>query len=1177
MTIKRMKDFRTPPIFVPLLLALLAACSSNVTKEASDEEPRRIEILFLGHDSKHHHSRAYCPILASALTNEGINITYSEDVHDLTTEYLNNFDGVLLYANHEGRHPEQEEALMDYVAAGHAFIPIHCASFCFKDSPDYVELVGGQFKGHGTEVFTAAITNPEHPAMRNVGEFSTWDETYVHDKIADDLEILMQRKDSIHLEPWTWVRNHGKGRVFYTAYGHDERTWANEGFQNLVKEGILWAVSDQARANWSAFMEGMPQLVYEDRDSIPNYEQRDPPLKYQLPLSPDQSAKLMQVPPGFKLELFASEPDIINPIAMNWDEKGRLWVIETIDYPNTVRAERTAGDDCIKILEDTDGDGRSDKVTVFARDLNIPTSLTFIHGGVLVSQAPQFLFLKDTDGDDQADVREVVIDGWGTFDTHAGPSNLQYGIDNKIYGVVGYAGFQGSIFGVDHTFRQGIYRIDLDDRRFEFLANTSNNTWGLGITEENALFASTANNTHSVFMGIPKRYLIDIKGIHTEGSKKIDGHYHMQPITQHVRQVDVFGGFTAAAGHHFYTARIFPESYWNRTAFVCEPTGGLVHIAKIDKVGAGYREVDGGNLFASADEWVSPVEAKVGPDGAVWIADWYNFIVQHNPTPRVDRGGYDALNGMGNAYINPLRDKSRGRIWRVMPRDVTVGKKKNLDINDVDDLIASLSDDNLFWRLTAQRLLVERGKVDVVEHLLKLVKDFTADEMGLNPSSLHAIWTLQGLGAASSNEQAKEVIYKALAHPSASVRKAVVQVLSSSLETHAALQEADLIRDVDAQVQLATLLHFADRPVSDVIGELLFQVSGEERFLDDSWLAQALYIAACRHRGGFLKAFQQAAPDKIQEMSNEAKKQDIDFSDTSWETMTLPQSIEDAGIQLDGIIWFRKQVNLDPDMMGRPGMISLGPIDDGDIVFVNGTKIGGLKDRPRENRQYEIPANVLVAGKNLVAVQVEDTRGSGGFVGEKDQLYIVVGNSRISLAGAWIYQVETDFSDEFSAFEKESMPEVLYRSYQDSPNAMDTMFSVNADVTEIHIKTIKNEMKYDVTEFSVQAGSTVALILENVDFMQHNLVIVQEGTQEIVGTAADALATDPKGETAGYIPDLDEVLFATDLVDPNQKVLLRFTAPSEPGDYPYICTFPGHWRIMQGVMRVLSERQETAL
>jgi hypothetical protein len=331
----------------------------------------------------------------------------------------------MIYANHEQITPEQENALLSFVEKGKGFIPVHCASFCFQNSPKYINLVGGQFLKHGTDTFTASIIKKDHFIVNSLNEFSTWDETYVHDKIAPDITVLMERVEADHHEPWTWIKEFGKGRVFYTAYGHDERTWSNPGFQQLMKEGILWAVGDEPKTKWEKFKKEIPTLVYRDAEGIPNYEKRNPAPKFQDPLSPEESAKLIQVPVGFELKLFASEPDIINPIAMEWDERGRLWVIETVDYPNTVRDDKGIGDDRIKICEDTNGDGKADKFTLFAENLNIPTSMVFSNGGIIVSQAPHFLFLKDTDGDDKADVRKVLIDGWGTFDTHAGPSNLK--------------------------------------------------------------------------------------------------------------------------------------------------------------------------------------------------------------------------------------------------------------------------------------------------------------------------------------------------------------------------------------------------------------------------------------------------------------------------------------------------------------------------------------------------------------------------------------------------------------------------------------------------------------------------------------------------------------------------------------------------------------------------------
>ena len=551
-------------------LLLITAVFSSCTRPSKNlrDDSGKLEILFLGHNSEHHNSSVYLPLLASTLSKEGISFTYTDDPNDLNPENLDKYDGLMIYANHEQITPEQESAVLNFVEKGRGFIPVHCASFCFQNSPKYIDLVGGQFKSHKTDTFTTTIINKEHPITKTLTEFETWDETYMHDKIAKDITVLMERVEGDHHEPWTWVKQSGKGRVFYTAYGHDERTWGNPGFQLLMKEGILWAVGDEAKAKWEVFRKGIPTLVYRDAEGIPNYEKRNPTPRYQDPLSPEESAKLIQVPVGFKLKLFASEPNIINPIAMEWDEKGRLWVIETVDYPNTVRDDQGVGDDRIKICEDTDGDGKADKFIVFAENLNIPTSMVFSNGGIIVSQAPHFLFLKDTDGDDKADVKKVLIDGWGTFDTHAGPSNLKYGYDNQIWGVVGYSGFDGTIAGENRKFGQGIYRFKPDVSIFEFMTNTSNNTWGLGFTENNDVFASTANNTHSVFMGIPNKAARGVEGIQFSGSSKIDGHYAMHSITDKVRQVDVFGGFTAASGHNFYTARNYPKEFWNQVALV---------------------------------------------------------------------------------------------------------------------------------------------------------------------------------------------------------------------------------------------------------------------------------------------------------------------------------------------------------------------------------------------------------------------------------------------------------------------------------------------------------------------------------------------------------------------------------------------------------------------------------
>jgi putative membrane-bound dehydrogenase-like protein len=1158
-----------------LYLLSCVALFSCGTKNNRVEGPRRIEILFLGHDSEHHNSAQYLPMLASNLLKDGINFTYTDDPNMINSETLSWYDGLMIYANHDSITADQEAALLAFVSEGKGFLPIHCASYCFRNSDRYIDLVGGQFQRHDTATFTTEIINHEHPVTHEIQPFSTWDETYFHHQLSDDREVLMERVEGDHREPWTWTKTYGEGRIFYTAYGHDERTWNNPGFQSLIKQGIAWAVGDRVREQWEAFRESIPTLTYQEVANIPNYEKRTPAPRFQEPLSPQESKTLIQVPVGFSLELFASEPDIINPIAMDWDERGRLWVIETVDYPNSVRDEEGVGDDRIKICEDTDGDGRADKFTIFADKLNIPTSLVFVNGGIIVSQAPVFLFLKDTDGDDKADVRSVIMDGWGTFDTHAGPSNLRYGFDNQIWGTVGYSGFKGNIAGKAYEFAQGFYRFPRDVSDFTFMTNTTNNTWGLGFTEDNDVFGSTANNTHSVFMGIPNETAAGVTGVPT-GSVKIDGHYAMHSVTPQVRQVDVFGGFTAAAGHSFYTARNYPSEYWNKIAFVCEPTGHLVHMARIEEDGAGFVEKDGWNLFAGADEWVSPVEAEVGPDGAVWVLDWYNFIVQHNPTPTPDRGGYEAENGPGNAYENPLRDKSHGRVWRIVNRRSKEANIKPLSMDRPDELVASLQDDNLFWRLTAQRLLVERNQEDVIPDLIKILSSNRLDDMGNAYDALHALWALDGLGVFTLGER-REVLDKALTHSAAAVRKAAIQIYARHGLTEKTLLDSRVLFDNNAHTRLEAILATRSIPSSETMGKTLYALSKESVILQDTWLAKSVYVAATTHSKGFVDAFLAEHPDFAgpgKTMPERRESKDLD--DSAWQTMNIPTRIERAGLDIDGIIWFRTTVMLPAGVSGL-AELSLGPVNDSDDTWVNGTKIGATERDISKHRIYRVPAGVLKPGKNIIAVKVQDFGGSGGIYGAPEQLYLAVGNRRFQLAGEWRFEVEREFSGgNQNPFKDIGIADLFVDNYYRTATPSDEQQSSGiAGATVITVKVIPNEMKYDLKSFTVEAGKPIELVLVNPDFMQHNLVVAKPGSLQTVGAAADKLASDPNGAGLHYVPDIPEVLFATELVDPQKTVRIQFIAPADVGDYPFICTFPGHWSIMNGVMRVVQARAST--
>ena len=772
--------------------------------------------------------------------------------------------------------------------------------------------------------------------MKGFNGFESWDETYVHHKHNTVNRIVLEERREGKLaagttaEPWTWIRTHGKGRVFYTAWGHNLDTWQQPGFHNLLERGIKWS-ANKSLANVAPFTDtkrfptprmtslqaDLPKFTFtEVGGKIPNYTpgkkwgvQGELITKMQNPVSPAESEKHYVTPEQFEMKVWASESVSANnkpyaglagkPIAMNWDHRGRLWVCETFDYPNDLQ-NPGQGRDRIRICEDTDHDGAADKFTVFATHLSIPTALVCYRGGVLVQDGQKTVFMKDTTGDDVADMRQELITGWALKDTHGGVSNFQYGVDNWIWAMQGYNDSTPVINGeTQQSFRQGFWRFAVEPgasnatapvygleggkaasertntfdahsirvSKLEFVRSTNNNTWGFGQSEEGLIFGSTANGTPSVFMPIANRYYERVKGWAPEVLNSMADSNNFSPITPNVRQVDQHGGYTAGCGHALYTARKYPKSWWNRVAFVCEPTGHLVGSFVIDRAGAGYQSTSPFNLVASNDEWAAPVMAEVGPDGNMWVLDWYNFIVQHNPTPQ----GFST--GKGNAYESELRDKKYGRVYRVvyngndgLDKATLEAADKSvlngLDPNDEPALVAALKHPTMLWRKHAQRLLIEKTSLAnaTIQSLQSLVNDPSVDSNGLNVGAIHALWVLNATKKtkliaftnAQSGANPDIELTSSMKHKSPGVRRNALLVASNNSKTLDAMVASEILKDGDPQVRLAALLKVADITESSAQliallarPDLLTQLpSGSQ---NDRWLLDAWTSAAATH------------------------------------------------------------------------------------------------------------------------------------------------------------------------------------------------------------------------------------------------------------------------------------------------------------------------------------------
>jgi len=601
---------------------------------------------------------------------------------------------------------------------------------------------------------------------------------------------------------------------------------------DLSRAAILAKLSAERKVSYEAFLAQRDAEKREKHPQVANYEKRPEPLTLQLPFSVKGSMERTQVPADCELKLFAAEPDIAKPIAFAWDERGRCWVVETRDYPHGI-SENGEGQDSIKICEDTDGDGKSDKFTIFADKLNLPTGIVFARKGIIVAAPPKFIYLEDTDGDDKADKRETIIDCWGIKDTHAQASNLHYGFDNWIYGCVGYSGIEGYVAGKKQQFSMGTYRFKADGSAIEFLHQFTNNAWGHSTNDAGDQFGGTANGAPIFFGGIPATAYPE--GSRGMTAKKINVVDTCHTITPNFRQVDVFGGYTAAAGSNFIYSDALPARFQGK-AMICEPTMKTVSLVDVQPDGAGWQALDYMNIYASSDEWNSPVHAEVGPDGAVWVADFQNFIIQHNPTPSLERGGFVATTGVGGAHENDIRDHSRGRIYRIVGKglDNWTGSIPRSPPTPTD-VLNNLESTHLYTRLNAQRQLIEAMPV-MSDGLNAKLTPMAGVE------AIHALWTLHGLGLLHVKTHQAALISK-----DAKLRRNAIRALGSDKAAQDIFFGSGVFSDPDLHTRLAAFVKLADFPTTPELQTLVKKLAADPIVKADEWLAEAAKLLGKKH------------------------------------------------------------------------------------------------------------------------------------------------------------------------------------------------------------------------------------------------------------------------------------------------------------------------------------------
>jgi len=588
-----------------------------------------------------------------------------------------------------------------------------------------------------------------------------------------------------------------------------------------------------------------------EQDSLDrDYSQELPRIK---PLSPDQAGQTFQTAPGFRVELVAAEPLVVDPVAMTFDEQGRLFVIEMRDYSEQDREHLGR----VRLLEDRDGDGRYDHSAIYAEGLSWPTAIICWDGGVYVGAAPDIYYFKDTDGDGRADVRRVVYTGFGRSNVQGLLNTFQWGLDNRIHGATSSSG-ASVVPGDDPQAQPLVLRgrdFAFDPRTGKIEATSGGAQHGMSFNNWGDKFVCS-NSDHIQAVMFEDRYVARnpyLAAPSPRVSIAADGPqadvFRASPVepwrivrtrlrAQGIVPGIVEGGgkpagyFTSATGVTIYRGDAWPRSYvgW---AVVGDVGSNLVHRKQLEQTGLEFiaRRVDQETEFVrSTDIWFRPVQFANAPDGTLYVVDMYREVIEHpHSLPPIIKKHLDLTSG-----------RDRGRIYRIVYDGApTSPASASLANADTATLVAALDRPNGWRRDTAARLLYERQDRSAIPHLEQLART------GSPEGRLHALYALAGLEALTA-----ETTLAALDDEHPHVRRHAVRLAERSADAPAVREKLYALVD-DPEVRVVYQLAFS-------LGELSGPRRNEalaaivRRYPDNRWMRLAVQSSLVEGAGEVL-------------------------------------------------------------------------------------------------------------------------------------------------------------------------------------------------------------------------------------------------------------------------------------------------------------------------------------
>ncbi|MGA1338521.1 MAG: PVC-type heme-binding CxxCH protein, partial [Opitutales bacterium] len=660
------------------------------------------------------------------------------------------------------------------------------------------------------------VRTDAHPLAKDASTFDVTDDTVFNLELNEKIHVLassftskvsanrkniteVSDKASIYdIQPQAWVFENSRLRSAVFLQG-DAATLAHASYRTFIKRGIAWA----------ARRSDVDELCTKD-DLVD--------LRYPVggPSRAEKAIAAFQMQPGFKAGVVVTEPLINKPIAVQWDERGRMWIAETPEYPNgrrplTAEAWREGGvlvpgsydrpaQDKISVLVDTDGDGKADQKQLFHEGLELITGFCHYKDGVIVVCQPHIVWLRDTDGDGKADKEQVLYGGFTPGDTHFVANHFILAPDGWVYASNGGG---GEVFPASQPDRKvrlssGTFRFKPDGSAIEQIASQGGNSFGNEVTSDMELFHGKATNGNPIqHVVLSEAILAKAPGTPAKAFNSVNPRRPVLrkdlPDRAPLLQIDQVGYYTAACSVAVQEHGAWPEEYRD-TIFITEPILDIIHFEKLRPEGPtflGEVTLKDREWLRSMDHWFCPIDVSFGPDGALYVLDFYTPVVAHNDT----RGPMHSKSG---ASVRPDREHYFGRVYRIQHESAPKLAIPDLSKADVAGLIAAFSHPNKVVRFNALRSLMDRDaglQASSTGPLNALVRSDAIPE-----ARVLALWALQRLERLESG-----LVVAAAADGSAAVRKNAFLVAEAArLSLPVATLKAG-IADKDARVRLAAV------------------------------------------------------------------------------------------------------------------------------------------------------------------------------------------------------------------------------------------------------------------------------------------------------------------------------------------------------------------------------------